>query len=197
MQQQYYDYNKHEWEVENIEAHRIKTVKNPKNSSYELRKEYLLKWKGFTLPTWEPEENLQNCKDLLKDYLKKINGSENIDNNDYEFNKDDNKINLKEEEEEEEKTISTAVSKNMNKSKKNKLKKNNKKKDIFKILDVIGVKFPNKKGEDFIYKIKFRYKGKISAKMATNDNGIIPNNILVKFYEKLFSKVHQGQYLGC
>lgn len=194
MQLQYYDYNKHEWEVESIEAHRINTVKNRKNSAYELRKEYLLKWKGFPLPTWEPEENLQNCKDLLKDYLKKINCLENIDNNDYE---NDNNLNLKEEEEEEEKTISTALSKNSNKSKKNKQKIKNKEKDIFKILDVIGVKFPNKRGEDLLYKVKFRYEGKISVKMVINDNGIIPNNILVKFYEKLFSKAHQGQYLGC
>ncbi len=60
-----------EWEVEKIIAHRTRTVKNIKNKKLEQKKEYLLKWKGYENPTWEPEENLVNCQKLLKEYLKK------------------------------------------------------------------------------------------------------------------------------
>ena len=31
--------------------------------------EYLLKWKGWPKPTWEPEENC-NCEELMKDFEK-------------------------------------------------------------------------------------------------------------------------------
>ena len=54
----YYDFKKREWEVEDILGNRINKVRNPKTSAYELKKEYLLKWKGFLNPYWEPEENL-------------------------------------------------------------------------------------------------------------------------------------------
>ena len=30
---------------------------------------YLLKWKGWGIPTWEPEENC-NCEELMKDFEK-------------------------------------------------------------------------------------------------------------------------------
>lgn len=48
-----------EWEVEKI----IKQRKKHK------KKEYLIKWVGYSKPTWEPESNLVNCQELLKDFL--------------------------------------------------------------------------------------------------------------------------------
>ena len=72
-----------EWEVEEIIDHRIRKIKNPKSSRYENRKEYLLKWKGFNNPSWEPEENLINCQQLLKEYLRKVTEKEQ---NDYKNN---------------------------------------------------------------------------------------------------------------
>lgn len=69
-----------EYEVEGIIDDRIKKVKIPRSSRYELRKEYLLKWKGFKNPSWEPEENLLNCQQLLKEYLKKTTNNEHAPN---------------------------------------------------------------------------------------------------------------------
>jgi len=65
------DSDNKEWEVEKIILHRTRTVKNLKTKKLEQKKEYLLKWKGYENPTWEPEENLANCQKLLKEYLKK------------------------------------------------------------------------------------------------------------------------------
>jgi hypothetical protein len=47
-----------EYEVEDIIDHR---------ENGEI-KEYLILWKGYRKPTWEPEENLTNCKDKLAEY---------------------------------------------------------------------------------------------------------------------------------
>jgi hypothetical protein len=52
-----------EYEVENILKDKI---------TKEGRK-YLVKWKGYTEPTWESEENLQNSQELLQDYLEDKN----------------------------------------------------------------------------------------------------------------------------
>ena len=32
--------------------------------------QYLVYWKGYRTPTWEPVENLSNCKDILHKFLK-------------------------------------------------------------------------------------------------------------------------------
>jgi hypothetical protein len=53
-----------EYEVEDIKDQRITTTG---------QKEYLVKWKRYdeTDNTWEPEENLQNAKAILRKFLKK------------------------------------------------------------------------------------------------------------------------------
>ena len=58
-----------EWEVEKIMKERIKRRKNPKTGKMECIKEYLVKWIGFDDPSWEPEQNLDNCKELLSEFL--------------------------------------------------------------------------------------------------------------------------------
>ena len=57
-----------EWEVELIIDERI--IKKEKNKSLK-KTEYLIKWVGYDEQTWEPIKNLDNCKKLLNDYLKK------------------------------------------------------------------------------------------------------------------------------
>lgn len=58
-----------EWEVEKILKDRTKRRKNKTTGKMEPIKEYLIKWVGFKTPTWEPEENLENSQELLKDFL--------------------------------------------------------------------------------------------------------------------------------
>ena len=60
-----------EWEVEKILNERPRRHKNPKTGKMEYIKEYLIKWVGFKSPTWEPEINLLNSQDLLKEFLLK------------------------------------------------------------------------------------------------------------------------------
>ena len=60
-----------EWEVEKILKDRTKRRKNKETGKIEPIKEYLIKWVGFKTPTWEPEENLENSQELLKDFLLK------------------------------------------------------------------------------------------------------------------------------
>ena len=55
-------FNDEQWEVENILNERI---------SNEGIIEYQIKWKNYNDPTWEPMENINNCKDKLKEYFKK------------------------------------------------------------------------------------------------------------------------------
>jgi len=52
-----------EWEVESIDAHRIKKG----------HREFLVKWKGYSSDerTWEPVEHLDNSEELLLDYIAK------------------------------------------------------------------------------------------------------------------------------
>jgi len=54
-----------EYEVERIVDHRI-----VQNGVYH----YFVKWRGWPKEcnTWEPEENLTNCREMLKNYLKNI-----------------------------------------------------------------------------------------------------------------------------
>lgn len=63
------DYSEQEWEVEKILKERPKRRKNPKTGRMEITKEYLVKWIGYKKPSWEPEENLEHSKELLKDFL--------------------------------------------------------------------------------------------------------------------------------
>ena len=58
-----------EWEVEKILKERPKRRKNPKTGRMEFIKEYLVKWVGYNKPSWEPEENLEHSKEILKDFL--------------------------------------------------------------------------------------------------------------------------------
>ena len=60
-----------EWEVEKILKDRTRRIKDKKTGRHICIKEYLVKWVGFPNPTWEPEENLENCQELLKDFLLK------------------------------------------------------------------------------------------------------------------------------
>ena len=64
-----------EYEVEKILNEKIKRQKNPKTGKMEYIKEYLVKWIGYDDPTWEPEQNLDNCKELLNEFLKKSSQS--------------------------------------------------------------------------------------------------------------------------
>ena len=61
-----------EYEVENILDHKRKRKFNFETKKYYYIKEYLIKWAGYDETTWEPEENLQNCQELLKDYWKLV-----------------------------------------------------------------------------------------------------------------------------
>ena len=48
----------YEWEVEDVVAH--KTTRSGMR--------YLVKWKGFSRKQWLPEANMENSKDLLREY---------------------------------------------------------------------------------------------------------------------------------
>ena len=58
-----------EWEVENILKERMRRRKNKKTGKMEFKKEYLVKWVGFKDTSWEPEENLEHSKEILRDFL--------------------------------------------------------------------------------------------------------------------------------
>lgn len=74
-----------EWEVESILKERSKkTSKDKKTGRIIYVKEYLVKWKGYDEPTWEPEDNLEHCQEVLKDFLlsqimKKLKSANNAD----------------------------------------------------------------------------------------------------------------------
>ena len=48
-----------EYEVEEILDHKLVRGK----------KKFLIRWKGYSDNTWEPEENLENAQEALRDYL--------------------------------------------------------------------------------------------------------------------------------
>lgn len=59
-----------EYEVEKITDMRQYFKKNLITKKLELNTEYLIKWVGYEQLTWEPLENLDNCKQLLKEFYK-------------------------------------------------------------------------------------------------------------------------------
>ena len=59
-----------EYEVEKITDMRQYFRKNLITKKVELSTEYLIKWVGYEQLTWEPLENLNNCKELLKEFYK-------------------------------------------------------------------------------------------------------------------------------
>ncbi|EAS37420.3 uncharacterized protein CIMG_12626 [Coccidioides immitis RS] len=65
----------HEWEVDKILD----------NKAHYHKRHYLVKWKGFSIEksTWEPEENLKNAQETLKDYLKKRQNYKKINKSTY------------------------------------------------------------------------------------------------------------------
>lgn len=58
-----------EWEVEKIIRDRKRRKNDLINGKFKYIKEYLIKWVGYEIPSWEPEENLEHCQDILNDYL--------------------------------------------------------------------------------------------------------------------------------
>ncbi len=184
--EKYYDFVKKEWEVEEIKGNRVNKIKNPKTSKFELKKEYLIKWKGFIKTTWEPEENLGNCPELLQEYLKKINSND-------QYNETSANNNIDSQEEEKSNGLNITLEE-FYKLASNKT--NIKDKDKIKILEVIGVRFPIRRNNKIIYKVKYRFKGKKEIKMIENERNIIPNNKIVSFYEKVFGDIYKGQYYG-
>lgn len=61
--------SKEEFEVEAIVNDRIKKTYDKKTKTYRETKEYLIKWAGYKRRTWEPIENLDNCREMLLKYL--------------------------------------------------------------------------------------------------------------------------------
>ena len=138
-----------EYEVEKILKERTIQGKDKKTGRVIKTKEYLVKWVGYNNPTWEPEENLENCQEILKDFLlyqimKKLQKGKNVKSHSQEKNKkviekkrkrsdnsdNDNDDNSDEEKENETSTISNSVprsvnlNKNVNNNKKKKLSNN-------------------------------------------------------------------------
>ena len=62
-----------EYEVEKILDHRQKKIRTAKKAVNKT--EYLIRWAGYgpEHDSWEPEENLTNCKEKLNEYLNKLN----------------------------------------------------------------------------------------------------------------------------
>ena len=143
-----------EYEVEKILKERTIQGKDKKTGRVIKTKEYLVKWVGYNAPTWEPEENLENCQEILKDFLlyqimKKLQKGKNVKSHSQEKNKkviekkrkrsdnsdNDNDDNSDEEKENETSTISNSVprsvnlNKNVNNNKKKKLSNNDDKED--------------------------------------------------------------------
>lgn len=58
-----------EYEVKSIIDDRKRRKLNKVTGKFEFYYEYLIKWKYFYKPTWEPEQNLSNCQDILNKYL--------------------------------------------------------------------------------------------------------------------------------
>ena len=60
-----------EYEVEEIQGSRKKRGFDHKTRKYFYYTEYLIKWVGYKRRSWEPEENLDNCKKILDSYKKR------------------------------------------------------------------------------------------------------------------------------
>ena len=87
--------NSSEYEVEAIEKdRRRKDHYDEKTKKWIYINEYLIKWVGYKRRSWEPEENLNNCIELLNKYKKnKYKNNNNIINDDNKNN--NNKTPLK------------------------------------------------------------------------------------------------------
>ena len=78
-----------EYEVEAIVKDRIKKDHyDRKARKWIYVTQYLIKWVGYEKPSWEPEENLDNCGKLLNEYKRRKNESFTKNKKDY-----DNKLN--------------------------------------------------------------------------------------------------------
>ena len=73
-------------------------------------------------------------------------------------------------------------------SSKNKFQERNK----YNVLEILGVKLPDKKSEGISYKVKYMIKRKKVIKMIKKDNFNIPDSMIVKFYEKYFGDCQKG-----
>ena len=83
------DSSNNEYEVEAIEKDRQKRQYDPHKRKWVFVTEYLIKWVGYKRRSWEPEENLDNCGQLLNNYKKnksKINNHNTDANNIYNKN---------------------------------------------------------------------------------------------------------------
>ena len=125
-----------EWEVEKILKQRTLTEKDEKTEAIKKIRYYLVKWVGYKKPTWEPEENLTNCEELLKDFLlsqimkklKQTNDSPRKNKKKKLINNKRKTPDTESNEEEEEKendstTVSNSMIMNVNKKKNKKKKK--------------------------------------------------------------------------
>ena len=61
-----------EYEVEQILSHRRKRKYIEESKKYFYIKEYLIKWTGYDETTWEPEDNLLHCQELLGEYWENL-----------------------------------------------------------------------------------------------------------------------------
>lgn len=130
-----------EWEVEKILKDRTKRRKNKTTGKMEPIKEYLIKWVGYKTPTWEPEENLENSQELLKDFLlnqilkkcKKVKSKKKVITTSkiYKYERSPNVTEYRtmprdSKEEEEQSTFTSSLNNNQEQTnKKNKTNKNN------------------------------------------------------------------------
>ena len=64
-----------------------------------------------------------------------------------------------------------------------------------KILDIIGVIFPKNNDECIKYKLKIEVNGKEEIKTWQRESNIISDELLAKFYERVFGSYYQGQFL--
>ena len=64
-----------------------------------------------------------------------------------------------------------------------------------KILDIIGVIFPKNNDESIKYKLKIEVNGKEEIKIWQRESKIISDELLAKFYERVFSPYYKGQFL--
>ena len=90
------DNSQEEYEVKKILRQRkIQKIDKKTGRVIEVT-EYLVKWVGYKNPTWEPEENLEHCHDLLKEFLlSEIIKKLKEENNEKSHSKDKNKKLLK------------------------------------------------------------------------------------------------------
>ena len=61
-----------EYEVEQILTYRRKRKYIEESKKYFYIKEYLIKWTGYDETTWEPEDNLLHCQELLGEYWENL-----------------------------------------------------------------------------------------------------------------------------